>query len=53
MSPDDQIRDVLPRLEDGVTLAPGTYQLLVQVKGKALALGQVWEITVPPVPNEP
>ena len=51
MTPDDQIRDVLPRLGDGQTLAPGTYTVVVHKKDDPYACGQEWIVVVPPVPE--
>jgi hypothetical protein len=51
MTPDDQIRDVLPKLEDGQSLAPGTYKVTVRKADEPYSCGQEWEVTVPDKEN--
>jgi hypothetical protein len=51
VSPDDQIRDVLPRLADGQAVAPGSYTVTVRKTGDLYGEARQWIVVVPPLPE--
>lgn len=52
MSPDSKIRELLPKQADGESLAFGTFEITVYLKGEPFAVRKMFEIQVPD-PFEP